>query len=70
MNTSDVEKLMVTFVVLCGTFLIPIAHTHARNCCKLSGFCPGQPGWACSRRNNHPLTPIMVINCPLSASSI
>ena len=25
---------------------------------RLSGFCPGQPGWADTRRNIHPLTPI------------
>jgi len=35
-----------------------------------SGFCLGQAGWATIRRNIHPLTPIMVINHPLSASSI
>ena len=35
-----------------------------------SGFCPGQPRWAGTRRNIYPLTPIMVINHPLSASSI
>jgi len=28
------------------------------------------PGWAGTRRNIHPLTPIVVINCHLSASSI
>jgi len=37
---------------------------------RLSGLCPGQPGWASIRRNIHPLTPIVVINHPLSASSI
>jgi len=36
----------------------------------LSRFCLGQPGWAGSRRNIHPLTPIVVIIHPLSASSI
>jgi len=36
----------------------------------LSGFCSGQPGWAGTRRNIHPLTPTLVINHPLSASSI
>jgi len=30
----------------------------------------GQPGWAGIRRNIYPLTPIVVINHPLSASSI
>ena len=37
---------------------------------RLCGICLGQPGWADARRNIHPLTPIMVINCPLYASSI
>jgi len=37
---------------------------------QLSGFCPGQPRWAGTRRNIHPLTSIVVINHPLSASSI
>ena len=36
----------------------------------LSGFCLAQPGRAGTRRNIHPLTPIVVINHPLSASSI
>jgi len=35
-----------------------------------SGFCPGQTRWAGTRRNIHPLTPIVVINHPLSVSSI
>jgi len=37
---------------------------------RLSALCPGQPGWASTRRNIHPLTPIVVISQPLSASSI
>jgi len=36
----------------------------------LSGFCLGQPGWAGTKRNIHPLTPIVVISHPLSASPI
>jgi len=31
---------------------------------RLCGICPGQPGWAGTRRNIHPLTLIMVINHP------
>jgi len=45
-------------------------NTHTHNHLRLSGFFPGQPRWASIRRNNRPLTPIMVINHPLSASSI
>jgi len=37
---------------------------------RLSEFCPGQPGWAGTRTNIHPLTPILIVNHPLSASSI
>jgi len=36
----------------------------------LSGLRRGQSKWAGIRRNIHPLTPIVVINHPLSASSI
>jgi len=44
-------------------------HTHTA-VSRLYRFCPRQPGWAGTRRNIHPLTPIVVINHPLSASSI
>jgi len=37
---------------------------------RLPGLCLGQPGWASTRKNIHSLTPIVVINHPLSASSI
>ena len=48
-----------------------LTHTHTRTTVlRLFGFCPGQPGWASTRRNIHPLTPFVVINHPLSASSI
>ena len=33
-------------------------------------LCPGLPGWAGTTRNIHPLTPILIINHPLSAFSI
>jgi len=32
---------------------------------QLCGFCLGQPGWAGTRRNIHPLTLIVVINHPI-----
>jgi len=35
-------------------------HTHT-TILQLYGFCPGQSGWAGTRRNIHPLTPIVVI---------
>jgi len=35
---------------------------------RFSGFCLGLPGWAGTRINIYPLTPILVINHPLSAS--
>jgi len=33
-------------------------------------ICPGQTGWAGTRRNIHLLSPVVVIKYPLSASSI
>jgi len=36
-----------------------INHTHTHTTIlRLCGFCPGQPGWAGTRRNIQPLTPI------------
>jgi len=43
-------------------------HTHTHN--RLTAFCPRQPGWTGTRRNTHPLTPILIIGHPLSSSSI
>ena len=43
-------------------------HTHTHN--RLTAFCPGLPGQAGTRRNTHPLTPILIIGHPLSTSSI
>ena len=37
---------------------------------QLSGFCPRLPEWASTKKNIHPLTPILIINHPLSAFSI
>jgi len=42
--------------------------THTRN--RLMAFFPGLPGLAGTRRNIHPLTPILIIGHPLSSSSI
>jgi len=42
-------------------------HTHTHNrftALWILSFCPGQPGWTGTRRNIHPLTPIVVINRP------
>ena len=36
----------------------------------LTAVCQGQPGWAGTRRNIHPLTPILVNVLPLSPFSI
>ena len=43
-------------------------NTHTHN--RLTALCPGLPGWAGTRRNIHPLTPILIIGHPLSSSSI
>ena len=45
------------------------SHTHTTALLWLSGFCPGLPRWSDTRRNIQ-LTPILIINHPLSASSI
>jgi len=37
---------------------------------RLSGFCPGLPGWAGTRGNIHPLTTILIVNHPSSAFTI
>ena len=37
---------------------------------RLTAFDPGQPGYAGTRRNIHPLTPIRIIVLPLSSFSI
>ena len=56
---------------VCLTHLHTQTHTHTHaTVLQLSGFCLAQPGWAGSRRNIHPLTSIIVISCPLSASFI
>ena len=48
---------------LCCSQYRQITHTHTHTqVLRLSGFCLGQPGWASTRRNIHPLTPIMVIS--------
>jgi len=44
-------------------------HTHT-TVLRLYGFWPGQPRWNGTRRSIHPFTPNVVINRPLSASSI
>jgi len=44
-------------------------HTHT-TVLWLYGFCLRQPGWVSTRRNIHPLTSVLDINHPLSASSI
>jgi len=42
-------------------------HTYTHN--HLMALCPGLPGWAGTRRNICPLTPILIIKHPLSTSS-
>jgi len=39
-------------------------YTHNTTILRLCGFCLGQLGWASTRRNIHPLTPIVVIKYP------
>jgi len=57
------------FFVAAWNWFKKLYNTHTA-VLRLCGICPGQPGWAGTRINIHPLTPIVVINRPLSASSI
>ena len=45
-------------------------HTQHTTILRLSGFCPGLPGWAGTRGNIHPLTTILIVNHPSSAFTI
>jgi len=54
MNKQRADKVYPT---------INITYTHT-TVLRLFGFCPGQPGWAGTRRNIHPLALIVVINHP------
>jgi len=50
--------------------LVYTQHVTHTTVLRLSGFCLEQPRWAHNRRNIQPLTPIVAISHPLSASSI
>jgi len=39
-----------------------VNNTHTHN--RLTTLCLGLPGWAGTRRNVHPLTPILIIRHP------
>jgi len=60
-------RLAISTRVLCKECSLH-THTHTHN--RLRAFGPGQPGKAGTRRNTHPLTPILIIGHPLSSSSI
>jgi len=64
------ELTCYIFCVLLLLLLIHVLLLYLTVVFRLYGFCLGQPGWAGTRRNIHPFTPIVVISCPLSASSI
>jgi len=49
-------------------FWLVVTPTPTHNC--LMALFPGLPGWACIRRNIHPLTPVLLIRHALSTSSI
>ena len=42
------------------------SHTHSR----LTALCRGLPGWAGTRRNIHPLTPILIIGHPFARNDL
>jgi len=54
-----------------NTYACMRANTHTQTVLRLSGLCLGQPKWASTTGNIHPLKSIVVISHhPLSASSI
>jgi len=63
----NINTVLTSDKVLTIQFLqytcIGTTHTHT-TILRLCGICPGQPGWASTRRNIHPLTLIVVINHP------
>ena len=72
MNTawSSIKRTKFIYDIWCNTHRHTHTHTHTHN--RLTAFCSGLPGyiWAVTRRNIHPLTPILIIGHPLSPSSI
>ena len=60
--------MVFVFEILRGYENIDKHTQHAHN--RLTAFCPGLPGQTGTRRNIHPLTPILIIGHPLSFSSI
>ena len=65
-SVSALVSASVLRVQTVNTALVLLLHYY--NC--FMAICPGLPGWAGTRRNIHPLTPILIINHPLSAFSI
>jgi len=71
-QTDKLEKKLKTKTNLLQTYSpanSPWTHIHTHThttILRLSGFCLVQPRSASTRRNIHPLTPIVVINHPLS----
>ena len=68
-NQNNTEKLTIT-ITHARTRVRTHTHTHTHTHNRLTAFVPGQPGYAGTRRNTHPLTPILIIGHPLSSSSI
>ena len=65
LTVSCSSKIQISF-----TFLVP-AQPGSPGKRTVKWVCgPGLPRWAGTRRNIHPLTPILVIGHPLSTSSI
>ena len=59
------ERIQLTEICWHIHYLTHNTHTHTHiTVVRLCGSCPGQPGWAGTRRNIHPLTLIVVINHP------
>jgi len=66
--TNSVKALKATTIFKKNTMSKPrftCRHTHC-----VTTLYPGLPGWSGTRRNIHPLTPVLIIRHPLSTSSI
>ena len=69
---KEFESLLkrVGFCRVSATYWIPLYYYYYYNRFMAVWILTGLPGWAGTRRNIHPLIPIVVIYYPLSASSI
>ena len=64
------DTVMTSCLKTQHTVCSDLLHNNNNDNDRLTAFDPGQPGYAGTRRNIHPLTPIRIIVLPLSSFSI